>query len=111
MATTRMKVNVYLLYPTRIYYEFIVNKNDNISKIIKYLNNLYPIARHKYESSTQEPKFTNIDTNEEIDKSKTYEEHGLCDGCNIKVNLKIMPNLSPNILPYIPNIPNIPKKA
>lgn len=89
-----------------MYYEFIVNKNDNISKIIKYLNNLYPVARHKYESSTQEPKFTNIDTNEEIDKSKTYEEHELCDGCNIKVNLKITPVLSPNI----PNIPNIPNK-
>ena len=103
MATTRMKVNVYLTYPTRIYYEFIVNTNDNISKIINYLNNLYPVAIYKYESSTEEPKFTNIDTKEEIDKTKTYEEHGLCDGCNIKVNLKRTPILSPNILPNISN--------
>ena len=89
-----MKVNIYLSHPTNIYYEFKLNNNDKISNIINYLHNLYPTTKYNYESSTKEPKFTILDTNEEIDIFKTYEEHGLCDGCNIKINLKIIANMS-----------------
>ena len=89
-----MKVNIYLSHPTNIYYEFKLNNNDKISNIINCLHNLYPLTKHNYEPSTEEPKFTNIDTKEEIDVSKTYDEHGLCDGCNIKINLKIIPKMS-----------------
>ncbi len=89
-----MKVNIYLSHPTNIYYEFKLNNNDKISNIINYLHNLYPITRHNYEPSIEEPKFTILDTNEKIEIFKTYEEHGLCDGCNIKINLKILPKMS-----------------
>ena len=88
-----MKVNVYLIFPNRVYYEMLIDKKDRISKIINNLQNIYPSTKYTYESKSLEPKFINLDTNEEIDISKTYEESGFCDTCNIKINLKILPKL------------------
>ena len=91
-----MKVNVYLIYPSNIYYEFVINSKEQISKVISYFHQLYPKTTHNYEikgsrnGNESEPKFINIDTNEEIDTSRTYEDYGFCEECNIKINLKIV---------------------
>lgn len=91
-----MKVNVYLIYPNNIYYEFVINNKEQISKVISYFHGLYPETTYNYETkgggngNNNEPKFINIDTNEEIDTSKTYEYYGFNEECNIKINLKIV---------------------
>ena len=96
IPTFKMKVNVYLIYPNNIYYEFVINNQEQISKVVSYFHRLYPETTHNYEiksggnANENEPKFINIDTNEEIDTSRTYEDYGFREECNIKINLKIV---------------------
>jgi hypothetical protein len=95
-----MKVNVYLIYPNNIYHEFILKNDEKISNIIRHLYRVYPETRYNYELKNEitdvenETKIINMDTNEEINTSHTYEGAGLGDECNIKVYLKIIKKTS-----------------
>jgi hypothetical protein len=95
-----MKLNVYLIYPSHVYYEFIINNQEQISNVISYFHRVYPETTHNYETkgigngNESELKFINIDTNKQIDTSRTYEDYGFNDECNIKINLKIVKKTS-----------------
>lgn len=74
----KIKVNIYLSYPTNVYYEMIISPNDIISNLLIYIEKFFP--KDKYDHiciyKNDKPIFTNFDTGEEIDISKTYIEHG-----------------------------------
>lgn len=95
----KMKLNVYLIYPNHIYHEFAINKQEQVSTVISHFYRLYPETTYSYEvkggkDGNSEPKIINIDTNDELDGSLTYEDYGFCEECNIKINLKIVKKIS-----------------
>lgn len=75
----KIKVNLYLSYPNNVYYEMMISPNDVISNLLIYIEKFFP--KDKYEHvciyKNDKPIFTNFDTGEEIDISKTYIQHGL----------------------------------
>ena len=74
----KIKVNLYLSYPNNVYYEMMISPNDVISNLLIYTEKFFP--KDKYEHvciyKNDKPIFTNFDTGEEIDISKTYIQHG-----------------------------------
>ena len=101
----KIKVNVYLSEPNNVYYEMMISPNDAIGNLLNYVEKLFP--KDKYDHvciyKNGSPIFTNYDTGEEIDISKTYTEHGFYKkdswsesgsdihehSCSIKIKLKI----------------------
>ena len=74
----KIKVNVYLSEPNNVYYEMMISPNDVIGNLLIYIEKFFP--KDKYEHvcvyKNDKPIFTNFDTGEEIDISKTYIQHG-----------------------------------
>jgi hypothetical protein len=74
----KIKVNIYLSEPNNVYYEMMIPPNDVIGNLLNYVEKVFP--RTKYEHvcvyKNGNPIFTNYDTGEEIDISKTYTQHG-----------------------------------
>jgi hypothetical protein len=74
----KIKVNVYLSEPNNVYYEMMISPNDAIGNLLNYVEKFFP--KDKYDHvciyKNGSPIFTNYDTGEEIDISKTYTEHG-----------------------------------
>jgi hypothetical protein len=74
----KIKVNIYLSEPSNVYYEMMISPGDVIGNLLIYIEKFFP--KDKYEHvciyKNGGPIFTNFDTGEEIDISKTYIEHG-----------------------------------
>ena len=74
----KIKVNVYLSEPNNVYYEMMLSPGDVIGNLLLYIEKYFP--KDKYDHvcvyKNDSPIFTNYDTGEEIDISKTYVEHG-----------------------------------
>jgi hypothetical protein len=88
-----MKANIYLDFPCNIYYEICIKDTyENISQLCKHFTRLYPEEKYEHIYKKECPKFTNMETNEEIDiiKEPSYRDNGFLEECNIKLNLKII---------------------
>jgi len=74
----KIKVNVYLSEPNNVYYEMMLSPGDVIGNLLIYIQKFFP--KDKYDHvcvyKNDSPIFTNFETGEEIDISKTYIEHG-----------------------------------
>ena len=88
-----MKANIYLNFPTHIYYEICIKDIDeSISKICEYFIRLYPLERYEHIYKKDNPNFIDMTTNEEIDiiKQPTYRDNVFLEECDIKLNLRII---------------------
>jgi hypothetical protein len=105
----KIKVNIYLSEPNNVYYEMMIQPNDVIGNLLNYVEKFFPRTKyeHVYIYKNGNPIFTNYDTGEEIDISKTYTQHGFYikesqrnngygsgsdiyeSSCSIKIKLKI----------------------
>jgi hypothetical protein len=74
----KIKVNIYLSYPSNVYYEMMISPNDVIGNLLIYIEKFFPNDKYEHVCIYKNggPIFTNFDTGEEIDISKTYIEHG-----------------------------------
>jgi hypothetical protein len=79
-----MKANIYLNFPTHIYYEICIKDIDE--SILERYEHIY---------KKDNPNFIDMTTNEEIDiiKQPTYRDNGFLEECDIKLNLKIIRNI------------------
>jgi hypothetical protein len=88
-----MKANIYLDFPIHIYYEICIKDTDeNISQLCKHFTRIYTEEKNEHIYKKECTKFTNMETNEEIDiiKEPSYRDNGFLEECNIKLNLKII---------------------
>ena len=74
----KIKVNVYLSEPNNVYYEMMLSPGDVIGNLLIYIEKFFPRTKYEHVSiyKNGSPIFTNYDTGEEIDISKTYTQHG-----------------------------------
>ena len=95
----KFKVNVYLTYPNTNYYEMVIDPNDTVNNLLKYIESYFP--KSKYSFNTENPEFINVDTNSYIDISKSYIDNNLYNKsqndhndnayfeCSIKIKLSV----------------------
>ena len=95
----KFKVNVYLTYPNTNYYEMVIDPNDTVNNLLKYIESYFP--KSKYSFNTENPEFINVDTNSYIDTSKSYIDNNLYNKsqndhsdnayfeCSIKIKLSV----------------------
>jgi hypothetical protein len=80
MQKSKIKVNIYLTYPNHVYYEMIIDSDEIIKNLLKYVQGFFPKTKYAY--NTDDPIFILIDMENdeetEIDASKSYIELGLC---------------------------------
>ena len=91
-----MKANIYLDFPSHIYYEICIKDIDeSILKICEYFIRLYPLERYEHKYKKDNPIFIDMTTNEEINiiQQPTYRDNGFLEECDIKLNLKIIRNI------------------
>ena len=69
----------------------IKNVDEEISKLGEHFTRLFPLEKYEHKYRNECPKFTNIDSNKEIDTTThpTYRDNGFVEECSIKLNLKI----------------------
>jgi hypothetical protein len=74
----KIKVNVYLSEPNNVYYEMMLSPGDVIGNLLIYIEKFFPKDKYDHVCIYKNdcPIFTNYDTGEEIDISKTYIQHG-----------------------------------
>jgi hypothetical protein len=101
--TPKMKVNFYLDYPNRSYYEVLINQyKDSPSSIMASIfQKLYPPHLHSY--STFEPAFVHVQTGAIINSYKTFAENGITPAMATANNDAVIPDirirLKINVLP------------
>jgi len=95
----KFKVNVHLTYPNAVYYEMVIEPGDTVINLLKYIEIYFP--KNKYSYNTDTPYFIDMDTNLNIDTSKSYIDNNLynknhddCGNssdfqCSIKIKLHI----------------------
>ena len=104
----KIKINIYLSYPSNTYYEMMILSDDIISNILVYIEKIFPKDKYDYVYiyKNDKPVFINYETGEEINIAKTYVEHGFynkespCNNvtgsdihepeCSIKIKLKVI---------------------
>ena len=89
----KMKVNFYLDYPKRSYYETTIHpeKDSPTSIIASIFHRLYPPHLHSY--STLEPVFIHVREGTTLDPDKTFAQNGISSNLDeipdIRIRLKI----------------------
>ena len=95
----KFKVNVHLTYPNTVYYEMVIEPGDTVINLLKYIEIYFP--KNKYSYNTDTPHFIDMDTNLNIDTSKSYIDNNLYNKsqndhsdnayfeCSIKIKLSV----------------------
>jgi len=86
----KIKVNVYLCAPSHVYYEMMIQTDDTLCNLLNYIQTVLP--KNKYAYDTDNPIFFDMDTNTQLDPSKSFANQHIGDGseCSIKIKLKVI---------------------